>query len=288
MSTANIEPATASTKLPLWELISRSYGSVLSEFGDVMRMSWAWLLVGVPLAGYLNWLNVSFVLEAIRSSIREPSIPPHIYALSMLGSLIVMMAALSIAVAWHRKILLDERPALAGLNIAQSAFWRYLGVGLKIALVAFAPMFLIVVPLLIGATLGLPSTVKFGVLAAIFFLAYLASSAALLRLMLLMPARAIGDTGLSITEAWERTRGNCWRLFWGLLACTLPPLLPALLLQFTFIGVPSPGKTDIIEFMHRASIAQPFFLAYYLLTMPVCISFMSYAYQHFLSQPRIR
>ena len=110
----------------------------------------------------------------------------------------------------------------------------------------------------------------------------------MLRLMLLMPARAIGDTQLTVAETWDRTRGNTWRLFWGLIACLMPPLIPALFLELAIIGAPSPGKAGIVEFLNRVAIAHPIFLGYYLLMMPICIGFMSLAYQHFFSRSRMR
>ena len=56
--------------------------------------------------------------------------------------LLYMLAGVSIAVAWHRRIILGEQPRLSGSNIGAGSFWRYAGVGIAILLLAFAPMVL--------------------------------------------------------------------------------------------------------------------------------------------------
>ena len=42
------------------------------------------------------------------------------------------------------------------------------------------------------------------------------------RLMLVLPAVAADETGDRLTRAWERSRGNAWRLYLGSILCTLP------------------------------------------------------------------
>ena len=53
--------------------------------------------------------------------------------------LIKLLAGVSIAVAWHRLILLGEQPRLSGTNLATISLWRYVGIALAIYVIATLP-----------------------------------------------------------------------------------------------------------------------------------------------------
>ncbi len=53
--------------------------------------------------------------------------------------LVFTFAGVSIAVAWHRRIILGEQPGFSGSNVATKSLWRYDGVGFAIGLIAFLP-----------------------------------------------------------------------------------------------------------------------------------------------------
>jgi hypothetical protein len=106
-----------------------------------------------------------------------------------------------------------------------------------------------------------------------------------LRLGLVLPARAIGDLGLTFREAWDRTRGNTWRLFWGTVACMLPPMIlleVVSLIVFSAIGHHvRPGQPlDSSIALSTAIMSATFFVAY-LLIVPIGIGFLSHSYRHF-------
>jgi hypothetical protein len=107
-------------------------------------------------------------------------------------------------------------------------------------------------------------------------------------LTLLLPARAIGNSGLTFKQAWNRTRGNVWRLFWGIVVTTMPALLIA---QFVFaLGVRPyfPGMDVGEAFAARMTAMSTFFAVYYLLILPIGIGFLSHAYRHFFVAPLVR
>lgn len=93
----------------------------------MLRTSWLWLAV----AGFISWLQLSWfggVIATVKHAV-PPQMPPReSRALFYLGGLIGLLAAASIAVAWH------------------------IGVGILISLVAFLSVFLIllVVTLLVS------------------------------------------------------------------------------------------------------------------------------------------
>src|ERR1700675_1808838 len=90
------------------------------------------------------------------------------------------------------------------------------------------------------------------------FLLWLAGLAVTLRLSLLLPARAVGDLDLTFKETWKRTSGNTWRIFWGIPACTIPPILalqlPVQIVSSNFL-VLSRGAPDNAAIVGAAAIS---------------------------------
>jgi hypothetical protein len=282
----------ASSKLPLWDAICRSYSTYFYNFPDVLRISWLWLVVTVPLSGFSNWLRWSWmagVMANLKAGLPpQPtahvmSSPIEIVVLGNFASLIVIFAGVSIAVAWHRRIILDEHPGFSGSNIATKNLWRYVGVGVTICLICIVPALVMLWMFLFFASFGtggVPAGPRswFIILIPVIFLLYLVVFAIFLRLSLLFPARAVGDTGLTFKEAWRRTRANTWRMFWGIVACTLPPLLAA---QIAFVGLMRP---DFLASIGRMAVALTILHVYILLVLPIGIGFLSYCYRHFFQQ----
>jgi hypothetical protein len=112
----------------------------------------------------------------------------------------------------------------------------------------------------------------------VILLLSLAAFAVMLRLSLLLPARAVGDLGLTFKETWNRTRGNTWRIFWGIAACTMLPMLAA---QIALLGFLMPGIFAGEAFVGRMAVTSTIFIVYYLLILPIGIGFLSHSYWHF-------
>ena len=126
----------------------------------------------------------------------------------------------------------------------------------------------------------------------LFLAAYVAAIAIALRLSMLLPARAAGDIELSFARSWRRARGNCWRIFWGVLICTGAPLIVAEMVLLP-MGTPNPatlvaaGPDAVPAFfasrdfaVHMTAISA-LLTAFYLLTLPIGIGFLSLAYRYF-------
>jgi len=291
-------------KLPVWDVVGLAYSNYFRNFVDVLRASWLWVMLTAVLVGIMSWQQWSLMGAVIANSINHGPFPPA-FDLSSFGTLsfiivganlVLILATVSIAVAWHRRVILGEQPAFGGLNFASRSFWRYIGIGLAIGGLAFLPMFSVLVPVFIilaNAAKGYK-----GVLAGVVFLlaiaAYVAAIAIVLRLSMLLPARAAG-VDLSFAQSWSRTRGNCWRIFWGGAICTLAPMMVAEIALLPF-GFPDPktmiaaGPNAIPAFFASGDFAlgmtaiSTVFTAYYLLTLPIGIGFLSYSYRHFFRE----
>jgi hypothetical protein len=283
----------ANPKLPLWHTVSLSYSTFFAHFKDVLQISWLWLLVVTPLTGATSWLQMSWMGEVIANSKRgvPPQIPAKPIDMMVLGNastLAILFAGVSIAVAWHRRLILGEHPGFSGSNIASSNLWRYIGIGILICLIVAIPALVIIVPIFFWVLPQTTGTTVVPVNSSIFpiiilvFLIYIVAFAVILRLSLLLPARAVRDLTLTFKGAWNRTRGNTWRIFWGIVITTVPPILAAEIVLLIFLGFPNPGTLANGAFIGRWIITSVIFTGYYLLILPISIGFLSHSYRHFV------
>jgi hypothetical protein len=288
MSLATGPQGPSGAKLPLGATISLSYSTYFRNFVDVLRASWLWLVLAAPLTGIVSWLQSSWFAEVMAGmKQRVPvQIPPKSFPMIALGgldNLLLVIAGVSIAVAWHRRIILDERPGFSGSNVIAKSFWRYVWVGILICLVVGIPVLVIALPtsyfLFHSGTGG--ASALYTVLFLALFVVYLAGAAVFPRLTLLLPARATEDMGLTFKETWNRTGGNTWRILWGIVACTLPPALLAQIVLLFLVGFPRPDMFADQSFAGRFTAVGAIMIAYYLLIMPIAIGFLSHAYRHF-------
>jgi hypothetical protein len=207
-----------------------------------------------------------------------------------LDNILLLFAGVSIAVAWHRLMILNEQPGLSGSNIATKNLWRYVVAAIGLFLIMFLPVIAIMVPTFyfILPTPAGRTSLPPGFLPLILtvFVAYAAGIAVAFRLTLLLPAQAIGNTGLTIKQVWTRTRGNIWRLLWGILVTTIPPLLIAQIVFLLVMPLPHPGMA-VDGLVVRMTAFTTVFTTYYLLIVPVGIGFLSHAYRHFFQVPLV-
>jgi len=277
MSRASDAPVT---KLPLWRTIRLAYATFFEHFGDGLRIAAIWLPPVAILAAIGGWLQAVLLAEVTASP--RPQIdlsqPAHLLMLGYALNLLQTIAAVSSAVAWHRMLLSKEQPtASSGRNIATRLFWRYVGASLLIGLLAAIPPAAVLVPmaaldLLPAAGRTPPAEI------AVIALAYAVSIVLVMRLSLLLPARAIGDLTLSLKDAWQRTRGNVLRLLLGIAVCALAPFAIVDIIFFSLTIVPFAGGLYLIQWAAANAVA----LCGWLLFWPVWVCFLSHAYRQLL------
>ena len=282
---SDIDIAPPLPKLPLQEAISLSYAWFFQKFPDLLRISWLWLLICAALVGVSSWMQWTWMADVLgadtgglpQRATFEPSRPIELLILGNIAGLLPLIASVSIAVAWHRRIILGEQPGLSGSNIVTAELWRYIGVGILIVLITTLPLAFVVV---LAAAYASPS-----IGAVLGLLLGLAAIAVVLRLSLIAPARAIGNFGLTFREVWHRTRGNTWRLFWGSVACTLPPALLLEVVSLIVFGAMgyhvAPGQPLDTSIALAVALMSTIFFVVYLLIVPIGIGFLSCAYRHF-------
>ena len=233
------EAEPADPKLPQWPTIRLSYTSYFRHFGDVLRISALWLSLMAVLNAGTGWMQATWMTRVMADPTPQPNLsePLEMTVLGNISSLVMALAAVSIAVAWHRRLLLDEPPGRSGGNIGTLGLWRTIAVIIVVCVMAAAPTLAILLVVWMFGLMPAADDViapQTPALIAAFVIADVAGIIILLRLCVLLPANATGNFTLTVKGAWRLSRGNAWRLWWGIVACALPPFL---LVGLVFVGV---------------------------------------------------
>jgi hypothetical protein len=206
-----------SRQLPAGACISHAIKSVRNNIGYAFRISWPWYLV-------LAAMNIGLFAIAGFAVTADVGINFGIYIpLVIVAAIVTILAFASIAVNWHRYILLDQVPVGAELFRLDGLTWRYVG---NVWLIAFIVGFVFTIGMLPLIFLGALSD-AIGVVAVIIGLGgFLFVVISTYRLSVKLPAIAIGRRDFSLSDAWAATRDN-----------KLPIFLVVLFQFLLFIGV---------------------------------------------------
>ena len=191
--------------------------SVCRNLGAAIRMSWPWMAVYAALQA----LAVTFfpgVAQILSGNTTDPLVnaPATLLVMVLLLS-VSTLAFSSLAVNWHRFMLVgDEAEGLERLRI-DGTVWRYLG-NLSLLLLVLVPAVLIVMFIGLaasGAMLGFGEeggASSFVLAVVIALLPILVILVTLQRLMIKLPAIALGRRDFGFGEAWADSKGNVFRL----------------------------------------------------------------------------
>jgi hypothetical protein len=259
------QAAARPPKLPFWRTVAQAYAAPFLSLDSLVRAAWLWLLLLVPLLLAISWVQVPMEAEALARLRLDPQAafetPWQLRLISNLHALVLLPAGASIAVAWHRLILAGERPAGAYLRLDRSV-WLYTTV-LVVTVVGISLLFDLPQVLVSGIAVR----TLIGALAAVLSIA---AALVIGRLSLVLPAIALGRTGVGLGEAWRATHRNTWRLFWGPFVCLLLLFLPAVLLS----RVTAADRT-------AAALAMTALDVISIIGGVIGVGFLSFAYRHF-------
>jgi len=208
-------------KIAAWHTAGAAYRIVAEHIGEFLHLSLGWLtcLLACVVIKMLPWPGLVSIL------------------LALLTALCVAIASAAIAVGCYRVVLQNE-VYYGGIPFSFGAReLRYTRYQTAIALLLLAPFALLV--LWLGETQWWRDAFAFlwgrgfRPLSLVFVLSGLvailplivASGAAAARLLLALPAAAIDEPGRLLRDAWTHTAENARPLFFGWLACVLPPVL---------------------------------------------------------------
>lgn len=191
-------------QLPAGACVSHAIKSVRNNIGYAFRISWPWYLV-------LAALNIGTFAVASFALAGGIEVHPGFYVpIAILVALVTILAFASIAVNWHRYILLDRVPVGAELFRLDGLTWRYVG---NVWLIAFIVGIVFMIGMLPLVFLGGLSEV-IGVVAFIIGLAgFIFVVISTYRLSVKLPAIAIGRRDFALSDAWAATRDNKLPIF---------------------------------------------------------------------------
>jgi len=236
---------TPPRKLPVWQSVRASYAIVTRNLGQFARIVWLWLLLMVPVHVALGWL-----VQAIPAAAGSQAAFGWVRAVAEALPLPIELPFMaSIAVAWHRLVLRQERVTRPAYLRFDRVVWRYTlcsfalflmprGVPVICALLVSFLAYAVVLPDAIAVMLiDIISAEPFIVLVMAIVLLLLP------RLVLVLPGVALGAP-LSLRHAWRITRANTLRLGLATFLCVLPALSVAMLGPFLKLLARAPWWLD--------------------------------------------
>lgn len=207
------ERAAAQVKVQVGEVAAIAYGAVFRRLGFLLEIGWLPLLV--LLAAQL----VPGVVESLSPEPADATVP-----LVAVADLVQVVAALlclnAFAVRWYQALLFSNGRALPR-RLFIGAWLRFIGYTVLFSV----PTAALAVALVIFGAASADDAARMLVAAAA--LLNLALTLGVLRLSLIWPAAAQGAP-MGWREAWQRMRGNTWRLVAATLLVSAPLLVTVL------------------------------------------------------------
>jgi hypothetical protein len=191
-------------QLPAGTCIRHAVNSVRNNIAYAFRISWPWYAVMVPV------VIVLMLFSSYLTGGNPEANPGMTLLIDLVRGLVTMLAFASIAVNWHRYILLDEVPHGNEIYRLDDKTWRYFGNILLLFLILMAAGIIIGLP--IGFIVGLARASEYIVILVALLVAPVAGILAL-RLGVKFPAIALGRHDFSMKNAWTATQGNNLPIF---------------------------------------------------------------------------
>lgn len=286
--------SNSTRKLPFWSTLKDAHILIGQNFGVLAQITLPYLLALIVVLLPLNWLVHPYLSK-----------PAEDFSAVDWGHMlqvqcIVLAITALLAVAWHRFLLLKEKPSGFFNKKLVSEYWVYFSLGFLIYASVMAPLVLgtegmewfaktIITSELNQADLAsnpvapnsnrqteLVQSLPWEAAALMTFICVWALLLSFIpaRLSLALPACAIGKQEASFVRfSWNRTKGNFLRLF-SALVLTFWPLFLALFLTLELWNV---DNIDRIGY----ALQETSFSVIYLATGILWITFLTVAYKHF-------
>ena len=275
MNQSAAPPPQPVRELPIAETISEAYKSVFENFGMWLRIMLGPAILSVPIAvfGQMMIADEQAMLE--EQGLEGPEATTAMMSAAwpelLLANLISFVPYVLFAVAWHRFLLLGEKPssALAPLFPSLRHVRFYLYILLLLLVVGMAAALVGSVGALVAALLSGAAGAN-ALQAPLFLLLFMLTLYVAARLQFTFPALAV-DEHYGFGDSWRNTRGQGWRFLLALSCCFVPPLFFSLIMSLILGGATG---FSILFFVNAFILA-----AIGLLTTAIVISAISAAFR---------
>ena len=209
-----------------FQILSDSIQRVFNNLGAAIMISLVPYVIAIAIAAVL-WLPIGLQVltdqRAMQAMVQAGNFPWLQFVVTLLAFVI---AGLWIAVAWHRFILLDERPGWIP-QFKGDRIWAYFLRGLLIVIILIPVV--IVASIVIGIVAGLIGQGNIVIAIIVSFLTFFVVWLIGLRLGTSLPGAAV-KPGTSLGDGWRATSGQ-----WGMFA-VLAVMLAVLSFVIGWIG----------------------------------------------------
>ena len=219
-------------KLPVTGALNHAFRSTRDNAAFAFHISWPWMLVLLP---FNVGGNLYLILNGLGAS---QEVEPRALAVMVPLFAVSIIAYASIAVNWHRYVLLDEVASGWQRLRIDSLMWRYIGNGFLIGIIlagAFAAgLGIALIGMVFGAVVGKAATV---IVVPAMLALYAMVLVAAYRLSVKLPAIALGRHDFSLQDAWAATAENFWQLLALIVlfvACVFIAALGTFLVSYSF------------------------------------------------------
>jgi hypothetical protein len=236
--------------LPVWATVGAAYRSVFSDGSRVVLRSAAWfgLLVLANLLAF-------FLAQGAGPGISD-----------LIGLVVSIAAYVSLAVGWHRSVIVGETPRSAGEALRFGPReWRFLGISILAVLIVVGPL---VIVMTLATAAGKADGIGF----------LLASSAAVgwalfvtARLSLAFPLIAVDGAPTPLRTSWHMTARSWLRILATIIAAGAPFIIVVELLGLLASNVSGPAGLIVLLVLLSVLL---------LLQVGVMASVASHAYLH--------
>lgn len=193
-------------QLPAGTCIRHAIDSVRNNLPYAFRISWPWYVIVIPLIIVANLL----LSYAAGGDLMQA--PGMNLVNSLVSGALIGFAFASIAVNWHRYILLDEVPDAGGILRVDDKTWRYFGNILLIFVLLVAAGMVVGVPLGILGGIAFANAAQYLPIVLLIIIVPIVSTLAL-RLSVKLPAIALGRGDFGLRDAMSATRENLLPIF---------------------------------------------------------------------------
>ena len=132
--TATTMSVPTPSKLPVWRTVGACYVIVWRNLGQLVRISWLWVLIMIPVYAALHLLALRNAGETTGLAYLLPAI--------ILPAIIELPFLASIAVAWHRLVLRQERVLTGAYLRLDKTVWIYILWSAALLAAWWVPLFL--------------------------------------------------------------------------------------------------------------------------------------------------
>lgn len=199
-----------------------------ANLGAAFHVSWPWLLLLVP----LQFLYFRFAEPSLEP---DSEFTPASWLLGIVFFCVNLVAASSIAINWHRFLLLGEEPDGWRRLRIDGPVWRYVGNIILLGVMIALPAILMVAVVMLAWSAMLYSAAGAEALQNLeiaTFLGVMLPMTILYRLSIKLPAIALDRDDYGFRHGWRDSKGHFLGILGFTVLISMVTLLPAFILPF--------------------------------------------------------